>query len=369
MLNVIKPLIDGGIISEDTQQAISEAWEKQLAEAKEQVRAEMRDEFAQRYAHDKAAMVEALNKLVTESLEAEIAEFAEEKRKLTQERADFKKFTVEASGKFNDFLVKKLTEEITELRTQRKQQQNATLRMEEFVRRNVAEEIKEFKTDRKALVEAKVRLITEGKKRIAEMQKRFIVRSSKLVQEAVSKRLQAEIKQLKEDITQARENMFGRRIFEAFAGEFSLSHLNENQEIKKLRSIVNVKNRQIEETKKLAESIKREVTAKEREVRIIKENAHRRELMSDLLKPLAKEKAVVMTELLESVQTANLRSAYEKYLPAVLNNGTPKASNKQALVESRVEITGDKPAKVHSGTAADDTDTNVVELKRLAGLK
>lgn len=368
MLNVIKPLIDGGIISEDTQKAISEAWEQQLNEVREQIRAEMRDEFAQRYSHDKQAMVEALDKLVTESLEAEIAEFAEEKSKLRRERVEFKKFTREASEKFNDFMVKKLTEEIAEFRNQRKQQRNATLRMQEYVREALETEISEFVKDRRSLVQAKVRLIAEGKKRLAEMQARFVKRSSKLVQEAVTKRLQSEIKQLKEDITLARENMFGRRLFEAFASEFALSHLNENQEIKKLRSLVKVKDRQVEEVKQLAESAKREIEAKEREIRVIKENAQRREIMSDLLKPLNKEKAEIMKELLESVQTANLRSAYEKYLPAVLNNG-PTTSSKKTLVESKVEVTGDKTAKAHSVSDADDTDNNVVELRRLAGLK
>ena len=37
MLDAIKPLLDSGIINESTQQAISEAWEAKLSEAKETV--------------------------------------------------------------------------------------------------------------------------------------------------------------------------------------------------------------------------------------------------------------------------------------------------------------------------------------------
>ena len=59
MLDAIKPLLDSGIINESTQQAINEAWEAKLSEAKETVRAELREEFAQRYQHDKQVMVEA----------------------------------------------------------------------------------------------------------------------------------------------------------------------------------------------------------------------------------------------------------------------------------------------------------------------
>ena len=75
MLDAIKPLLDSGIINESTQTAISEAWETKLTEARETIRAELREEFAGRYEHDKSVMVEALDKMVTESLTAEIAEF------------------------------------------------------------------------------------------------------------------------------------------------------------------------------------------------------------------------------------------------------------------------------------------------------
>ena len=36
MLDAIKPLLDNGIINEDTREAIAEAWEARVTEAKEQ---------------------------------------------------------------------------------------------------------------------------------------------------------------------------------------------------------------------------------------------------------------------------------------------------------------------------------------------
>jgi len=72
-----------------------------------------------------------------------------------------------------------------------------------------------------------------------------------------------------------------------------------------------------------------------------------------------------MSQLLENVQTDRLKSAFEKYLPAVLNNSVAPQAEKTVLAESRVEVTGDKSAKVSV-----ETDyNNVVEIKRLAGLK
>ena len=73
-----------------------------------------------------------------------------------------------------------------------------------------------------------------------------------------------------------------------------------------------------------------------------------------------------MRNLLESVQTPRLKTAFEKYLPAVLEDRSRKAQS--TLVESVSVATGDKtvPEPVVTDTTI-DTD-NVIDLKRLAGL-
>jgi len=85
--------------------------------------------------------------------------------------------------------------------------------------------------------------------------------------------------------------------------------------------------------------------------------------MGELLGPLSGDKRSVMGELLESVQTEKLRSAYDKYLPAVMNGGTPI---KKALTEGK-EITGDKnQAQTISG---EEKTAEIFDIRRLAGLK
>ena len=166
----------------------------------------------------------------------------------------------------------------------------------------------------------------------------------------------------------ARENMFGRRLFEAFASEFAVTHLNENKEIRKLQAMVADKNQKLQEATQVVKKASVIVESKEKEIRIIKESAERKEVMGKLLKTLNTEKAAIMGELLESVQTPKLQSAFDKYLPAVLNNSAVKpAAQKVALTESVKEVTGDKSAKKNA--VVQQADTNVVELKRLAGLK
>jgi len=369
MLDAIKPLLESGIINESTQKALSEAFEARINEAKEVVRAELREEFAQRYQHDKQVMVEALDKMVTESLSAELAEFQQETKTLAEDRAKFNVRMVEAAGQFDNFMTQQLVEEIQELRADRQQYQNSVAKLEKFVIKALAEEIQEFEADKRAVVETKVQLVAGAKTKLAELQKAFVERSAQMVKESVTNKLESEMTQLKEDIQIARENMFGRRLFEAFAGEFAVTHLNENKEIAKLRQIINTQKAVVAESRKIAEEKATLVESKERELKVIKESTDRKQKMSEMLRPLNNEKAAVMRELLESVQTDKLQTAFDKYLPAVLGGASTKTTQRVALAESKVEVTGDKSAKQNQVQEVAETATNVFDLKRLAGLK
>ena len=363
MLNAIKNLIDSGIINESTQSAITEAWEEQINEARETVRSELREEYARRYEHDKSVMVEALEKMVTERLTSELSEFATDKRQVAEERVTAKQQMMEQSAQFNEFMVTKLAEEIKELRKERTIRLESMGKLEKFVVNKLTESIKDIHEEKQDVVATKVKLVAEAKQKFAELHEQFVKRSSQLVKESVAKNLGAELFQLKEDIQVARENMFGRKLFEAFATEFSVTHLNENKEIVKLQKQLSNQERIIAETKQLAVKNAKLVESKNTELRQLNENAVRNNKMHELLGTLNKEKATVMASLLENVQTDKLQSAYNKYLPAVLNNTTSNKSEKTVLAESKVEFTGDKSAK------SDPTDNNVIELRRLAGLK
>ena len=366
MLDAIKPLLENGIINEETSVAINEAWESKLNEAKEQVRAELREEFAQRYEHDRSVMVEALDKMVTDGLSNEIQEFQAERLAMNEDRVKAQVKLRESATKFNDFMVTKLAEEIKELRSERKIQKESQQKLEQFIVHALAREIKEFATDKQAVVEAKVKLVAEGRKQLEALKSRFVAESAKKLSAAVAGQLKGEMSQLKEDIKVAKENNFGRRIFESFASEFSVTHLSEKQETRKLMQALAQKDAQLAESQKQIENTKKLVESKEREVRIIKESNQREKLMGDLLGSLNEEKAKTMQSLLESVQTSKLQATFDKYLPAVLNTGADKKPAKQAITESRIsEVTGDKSAKQEVEVL---DNNNVIDLKRLAGL-
>jgi hypothetical protein len=365
MLDAIKPLLESGLIKEDIAQELNEAWQSKLNEAREQVRAELRDEFAQKYEHDRSVMVEALDKMLTENLTAEIKEFRAERQAMNEDRVKAQQKLRENATKFNEFMVTRLAEEIKELRNDRKIQKENQEKLQQFIVHALAREIKEFSQDKKAVVEAKVKLVAEGRKQLTALKQKFVKESAEKLKVAVTQCLSAELTQLKEDIKVAKENNFGRELFEAYACVFSATHLNEKAETRKLMQQLKNKEVQLAEAQKVIDEKLKLVESKEREVRIIKETTQRKETLTQLLSTLNREKAEVMKSLLESVHTTKLQAAFDKYLPAVLNNGTEKKhAQKQNLSESKLitEVTGDKSAKIEVEQEGDDS---IIEFKNL----
>jgi len=312
-------------------------------------------------------MVEALDKMVTESLASEIEEFNQERQAMHEDRIQAKQKLSENAAKFNKFMVEKLSEEIKELRSERQIQKESQQKLEQFVVTALAREIKEFAQDKQAVVEAKVKLVAEGRKQLEALKAKFVAESAKRLNESVTKHLKGEMAQLKEDIKTARENDFGRRIFESFASEYSATYLNDKAEARKLMQQLTQKDQQLAESIKTISNAKKLIESKEREVRIIKESNERNKVMGELLSTLNEEKAKVMKDLLESVQTPRLQAAFDKYLPAVLNNITEKKEpKKQMISESVKEVTGDKTA-VKQKIEVEDGD-KLIDFKRLAGL-
>jgi len=364
MLDVIKPLLDSDLINEETRSEIQEAWTSKLEETKDQVRAELREEFAQRYEHDKSNMVEAIDRMVTEGLTTELNEVKAEKAQLAEDRVKFNASMKENANKFNNFMVGKLAEEIKDLRQDRKAQTSTVGKLEEFVVKALSEEIKEFAQDKQDVVETKVKLVAEARAKLEQLKTKFVTESSEKMTTAVAKHLKAELSQLQEDIKVARENTFGRKIFEAYASEFGATHLNENAEIRKLADAIEERDLQLAEaTNKLSET-KQLVESKQNEIVVIKESNQRQAKLDELLSNLNDEKAEVMTNLLEGVNAKKLENAFNKYLPAVLNENVVK-SKKATLTESVKEVTGDKDKQVE---VKQDENGNIINLRKLAGI-
>jgi hypothetical protein len=355
MIDAISKLVESGAISEDVQKGIQEAWDSKIKENKEVVGAELREEFAKRYEHDKANMIEAIDSMMNEKLSEEITKFVEDRKALAQEKIAYKENVGKHSAKLESFMLSKLSEELKELHGDRKGVHENFKKMEEFVVGALAKEIKEFHEDKKGVVETKVKLVAEAKKQMAKMKEAFITRSAKVVESAVNKKLAEELKSLKEDITAARTVNFGKKIFEAFASEYQNSYLNEKSETSKLMKVVDETTLKLADAEKVIEEKKAVIESKNAESKRQADLMERKEKMAEMLKPLGKEKSEVMSQLLESVQTAKLQSSFDKYLPHVMADNAVTKEGAKILSES-------------GGDRAQREDADLTNIRKLAGI-
>ena len=366
MLDALKTLLENDVVSEDVRREIEEAWDAKVKENRLSVTAELREEFAQKYEHDKQTMVEAIDSMLSERLAAEIAEFADDRKQLAEAKAKYAVAIRENSQMLNRFVTESLAREVLELHEDQKAMAENFFKLEEFIVDALAKEISEFYEDKKDLAETKVRLVREAKTHFVKVKKDFIERSAKTVSETVSKALKSEITSLKEDIESARRNDFGRKLFEAFASEYSNSYLNEKSETAKLLKLISLKDKQLSEAKALAVKAKKIAESKEAEKQRLIESAEREKIMNELIAPLSKGQREIMTDLLESVQTSKLHTQFERYLPAVIDGKGP--AKKKAILSEAKEITGNRETKQKDSSIAGATNYNVVDIKRLAGL-
>jgi hypothetical protein len=365
MLDALKTLFENDVVSEQVRQEIEEAWEAKVKENRVAATAELREEFAQKYEHDKAVMVEAIDKMLSEKLQEEIAEFQEDRKQLAEQKAKYAVAMRENADLLKGFVMEQLSKEVSELHEDQKAMAENFSKLEEFVVEALAKELAEFHEDKKDLAETKVRLVREAKTHFAKVKTSFIERSAKAVSETVDKALKAEIGQLKEDIEEARRNDFGRKLFEAFASEYAGSYLNEKSETAKLMKVLDAKDKQLAEAKNFAVKAKNLVESKEQEIMRISDQASRAKIMNELTAPLSKDQKDIMSDLLESVQTNKLQSAFDKYLPAVIDGNTP--AKKKAILSEAKSITGNKE-ETNVSSNARKVDSNVLDIRKLAGL-
>jgi hypothetical protein len=379
MLDFVKQLFESNVISEETKSEIEASWQSKIQENREQVTEELREqisatlreEYAQKYEHDKTAMVEAVENMIADRLTAELSEFAEDRQGLIEARAKYVAKMSTDAAVLESFVLKNLQKELAELHEDRRAVASNMAKLESFIVDALAKEIAEFHSDKKDLAETKVRLIKESRTRFEAVKSAFIRKSAKVVENAITNGIKTELTQLREDIEAARKNDFGRRLFESFASEYAASHLNEKSETAKLMKIVKQKQAELEEAAKVVAETQKLVESRNTQLKIAKDIAERKEVMGELLGPLGGDKRAVMRELLESVHTDKLVSAYEKYLPAVMDGATTQ--KKQALTEAAAPtsksevITGDKQAQHIGGN--EEKSAEIFDIRRLAGLK
>lgn len=399
METTLKDLLENTALGDELKATLQEAFENKIRS----METRLHEDYAARYQNDKAVLVEAMDRMLNDTIRSELSEFAED-------RAKFRTATKTASQRYNArlrehmkainaFVARQLNEELTEfvkdrrqLKVQRRQmatelesiRENTSLeysqrvrKLEEFVLKQLSEEIAEFHADKKALVEQRVKLAQQGRQRIEETRAQFINRAKNLVESTLNTVIRDELSQWRDDIKVARENNFGRKIFEAYAAEYMNSYLAEHSEVRKLT-------RQLTETNSRLETALRQVDRqKQAQTRLVEdaqariktaeERAQRMEVMQEIMAPLGREKRAVMEDLLKNIRTQNLREAFNRYLPTVMQgNVAPAGRGKQALAESQTQekravVTGNRTNKL-AESVSEETQADLGQILYLAGI-
>jgi hypothetical protein len=304
--------------------------------------------------------------MVSDQLAPEIAEFIEDRAQLAEAKAKYAVKMKNDAAVMKEFVTRQLSAEVKELHEDQVAMASKFGKLESFVVEALAQEITEFYKDKQDLAEAKVRLVREGREEIKKVKQAFVQRAAAMVESVVTQNLTSEITSLKEDIEAARRADFGRKLFEAFASEYQASYLNEKSETAKLLKVIDLKDLAMQEAAKAVTQAEQILESKQAEIRALQEAQERKEIMNELLSPLNSEQREIMGELMESVKTTRLNESFEKYLPAVIAGKAPQ--KKQALVEAK-EITGNKVSNTVRSSESDATESNIVDIRRLAGLK
>lgn len=362
MLDALNKLFENNVISGEIKESIEAAWETRITENRHQVAQQLREEFAQKYEHDKTTMVEAVDRMITEQLASEIGEFADDRKQLAEMKVKYARKISESAEVMKSFVTRQLASEVKELHEDQVVMANKFGKLEHFVVEALAQEITEFYGDKQDLAETKVRLLREGRQEIKKVKEQFVKRAATMVESVVNNGLRSEITALKEDIDAARRSEFGRKLFEAFASEYQTSYLNEKSETAKLLSVIDMKDLAMQEAAQAVVKAEQILESKQTEIRVLKESQARKEIMSELLSPLNAEQRSIMGELMESVKTSKLTESFEKYLPAVVAGQS--LQKRQTLVEAK-EITGNKISKTNRSSEA---ESNIFDIRRLAGL-
>lgn len=414
MDKVLQGLLETSVLNDETKAALSEAWQAKMDEVRNETEQKLQEEFAARFSADKEELVEAIENNLKDALEGHTKDVLNHKARLKKTIAKTKAHKVKLEKQLEDevskmneatdeklsmvekFIIEKLTEELKEFEADKKELENAKKELENekkrlneeaeqkfatletFIKNKLTEELTELHIDKKNLVEARVRLARDSKKKMEETRRTFVEHAAKLVEESVETQLKTELTQLKEDINEAKENRFGRTLFETFRTEFMSSKFSDKTVTNKLSAKIDELSKSLEEAKQTIDTQSTLVEGLSGKLKKTEDQLLRESAFNRLLSPLNKDQREVMKDLLNTTKTEKLEESFKKYLPVVLNKTATGSENqgRRGLTETqqstnRVAKTGNRNNKLAESAPADvvqEIPSEIIELRRLAGI-
>lgn len=177
-------------------------------------------------------------------------------------------------------------------------------------------------------------------------------------------RIAEEFAELQADIQEAKKQDFGRRVVEAFMGEYQAKFVDGSEVQAKLDE---------------AEAQLQLVTAKLNEAATTRAKLERGIKLENLLAPLTGAHRQLMETILSTVQTNELDKAYAKFIGRVVKEGATSATEDKVLAETKAAPTATTATVVKTGDSLTESenlnatvsalsDDEKRKLQRMAGI-
>lgn len=394
----LQELLENEVLGEEARTALQEAFTQKLKEAEHK----LEESYALRFEHERSVLVETMDTMLNNVIRKELEEFDQDKRSVAAQKvklaeanrkaqAVYEKKLAKNVAMLESFMLKNIAAELSEFQADRKQLseqraqmaqelnesrasaqqsfQDRVTKLESFVLKQLSEEIAEFVGDKKALVEQRVKLASEAKAKLAETRNNFVNRATTVVDKTLNEVIRKNLVEWRDDIKTARENNFGRKIFEAVAAEYMSSYLSEGTATKTLQKQLQDMSRQLQEAQAQITTGTKLLESERKAANIARERAQRVEILNELLSPLRGDKRAVMENLLSDVKTTQLKESFHRYMPTVMNNSAPVKKTAPAAPARPVAHSGDRVSLVEQAPTKTNEDSDDLQnILFLAGI-
>lgn len=348
MDEILQKLIESELLSEETVEVVRKA----LAVKEQQIEDRVRKQFTETYRADRDNIIRSVEKLIEDRLRVELTEFADDRQNLRRMTAKAARAVAEAEAKAKNRVSGRLKV------------------IEAAIAKQVTEELREFSEDRRLQRESFMKQAREVSARAAKDRVSFIKRGAAVLESIVEGQVRKLMTEYKQDILEAKQNNFGRVMFEAYAAEYRGTFFNESAEAKKLAVELAQTKRKLRRVAESARNQTSQLSAKVNEAlsanKMLSERNYRNKKVGDLLSRLDSGKAKRdMKNLLESVPTDKLEKTFARYLSEVAQPSRRPARKSSEVY--RLEP-GNGRLVERAESAEEDVKTLITDIKRRAAI-
>lgn len=361
MSKTIEDILKDLPLDEAVKKKLTASWDLALNEAKVAQESEVRGEYEARYETDLSKIHEAFKIYLEQRLQPHVKELQEGVEAVDGLKTKYAQKMSQVKEAARAYVTKRLGA------------------IEAVVEARIRSELSELHEDVVANRRAVLQTITEKKNELEAEKIKFRAKAAAVLENIINVKVPKQLEPLREDIMAARQDNFGREIFEAFQTLFRRQFFNTSSEFSKLSaSNKSLKEEAARIKQKAALSIKEsndKAAAANTAYTKLKEAITRRETMTRLLSPLKGAAREQMKTLLEATKTDKLDATFRKALPQLVRESSTRVP--AAKPAARPAPAAPKVMDFRSGThpvqldesAYDEFDEEVQNIRRLAGNK